>query len=61
MGAPGFFLGPWNGFTGLFSLIGEVFGPARIYAFPNTGWPYDLGFFFGFGSWVGATSGWSRK
>jgi hypothetical protein len=50
--APGFFSGLWNGFTVFFSLIGSLFWHVRIYAFPNSGFWYDLGFFFGFGTWI---------
>jgi hypothetical protein len=46
--APGFLLGLWNGFTILFALIGHIFDSSiRIYAFPNSGGWYDLGFFLG--------------
>jgi hypothetical protein len=44
---PGVFWGIWHGFTILFSLIGEIFLNHRIYAFPNSGGWYDLGFVIG--------------
>ena len=44
---PGFFLGFFHGCTILFSLIGSFFVDVRIYAFPNDGVLYDLGYFFG--------------
>jgi len=50
---PGFLYGLLHGFTVFFSLIGGLFWDVRIYAFPNSGWFYDLGFFLGFGSWAG--------
>lgn len=44
---PGFFLGFFHGYTIFFSLIGSFFVDVRIYAFPNDGILYDLGYFFG--------------
>jgi hypothetical protein len=44
---PGFLLGLLHGFTCLFALIGELFTNYRIYAFPNRGGFYDLGFVIG--------------
>jgi hypothetical protein len=44
---PGFWLGAWHGFTILFSLAGSVLLDVRIYAFPNAGLSYDIGFFLG--------------
>jgi hypothetical protein len=58
---PGFFMGLWNGFTALFSLIGSLFWDVRIYAFPNSGFWYDFGYFLGFGSWGGATAASMRQ
>lgn len=40
-------LGLLHGFTCLFALIGELFTDYRIYAFPNSGGFYDLGFVIG--------------
>jgi hypothetical protein len=57
---PGFFSGFWHGFIIFFSLIGSIFGDVRIYAFPNSGGWYDLGFFLGVGSWGGAIRANSR-
>jgi hypothetical protein len=50
---PGFFYGFLHGLTVPFSLIGAFFTDVRIYAFPNSGWWYDLGFFLGFGTLAG--------
>jgi len=50
---PGFFSGLLHGFLVLFSLIGSVFMDHRIYAFPNSGWWYDLGFFLGASAFLG--------
>jgi hypothetical protein len=52
--SPGFFAGFWNGLTIFFSLIGHLINPSiRIYAFPNSGGWYDLGFFIGVGTFCG--------
>ncbi len=51
---PGFFSGLFNGWTIFFSLIGSIFWDVRIYAFPNSGFWYDFGFFLGVGTWGGA-------
>ena len=50
---PGFFAGLIHGFLILFSLIGGIFTDNRIYAFPNSGGWYDLGFFFGASAFLG--------
>jgi hypothetical protein len=44
---PGFSSGLFHGFIVLFSLIGSIFMNIRIYAFPNSGFFYDLGFLLG--------------
>jgi hypothetical protein len=44
---PGFLMGLLHGFLILFSLIGSFFMDIRIYAFPNAGRWYDLGYFLG--------------
>jgi hypothetical protein len=44
---PGFFSGVLHGFLMLFSLIGSLFTDVRVYAFPNSGGWYDLGFVLG--------------
>ena len=55
---PGFFSGYLHGFLILFSLIGSLFTEYRVYAFPNSGWWYDLGFFLGAAVFLGgATAG----
>jgi hypothetical protein len=50
---PGFWSGLLHGFTILFSLIGSIFTDYRIYAFPNSGGWYDLGYFFGAAAFLG--------
>ena len=44
---PGFFSGLLHGFFIFFSLIGSIFMDIRIYAFPNSGFFYDLGYLIG--------------
>lgn len=44
---PGFFSGLLHGFLILLSLIGSIIFDVRIYASPNTGFFYDLGYFIG--------------
>jgi hypothetical protein len=52
-GAPGFWSGLLHGFTIFFSLVGSFFTDYRIYAFPNTGGWYDLGYFLGACAFIG--------
>lgn len=59
---PGFFLGLVQGFFIIFAFIGSLFdSDIAIYAVPNTGWSYNLGFiigaalFFGMGGAGGAS------
>jgi hypothetical protein len=49
---PGFFLGLVHGFFAIFSLIGSLIWPIRVYAFPNSGLGYDLGFVIGFAAFI---------
>lgn len=51
--SPGFLLGLFHGFTILFSLIGSTFLDVRIYAYPNTGILYDLGYIIGASMFLG--------
>ena len=53
---PGFFMGLWHGFTIAFSLIGEIFLDHRIYAFPNSGGWYDLGYVIGASAFLGGSA-----
>lgn len=52
--APGFLLGFAHGFIAFVAFIGSIFwDDVRIYAFPNAGVVYDLGFLLGLGCcWV---------
>jgi hypothetical protein len=47
----------FHGFTILFSLIGSLFTDYRIYAYPNSGGWYDLGFVFGASVFLGGGGG----
>jgi hypothetical protein len=55
----GFLLGLWQGFIfPIAFLLGLIIPEIAVYAVPNNGWPYDLGYFlgivvFGVGSWRG--------
>lgn len=44
---PGFFSGLLHGYLIVVSLVGSIFLDIRIYAFPNSGLLYDLGYFTG--------------
>ena len=46
--APGLLVGFFHGFIAIISLIGSIFLDVRVYAFPNDGFWYDLGFVVGF-------------
>lgn len=46
-GVPGFFSGILHGFLMPFSLVGSIVMDIRIYAYPNSGGWYDLGYFLG--------------
>ena len=44
---PGFWMGIVHGFLIFFTMIGSFFSDVRIYAFPNSGMFYDLGYLVG--------------
>jgi hypothetical protein len=46
--APGLWSGLVHGLTALGALIASLFWPVRPYAFPNSGFWYDVGFSAGF-------------
>ena len=56
---PGFFSGLIQGFLIVFSFLGSIFMDIRIYAFPNSGFFYDLGYLIGAAMFLGG-SGASR-
>jgi hypothetical protein len=58
--SPGFFLGLFHGFTILFAFIGSFFTEHTIYAYPNAGWPYNLGYLLGVMSFFGGSGAASR-
>jgi hypothetical protein len=43
----GFFSGLWHGLLAPWTLILRLFIDIEMYAIPNTGWFYDLGFLIG--------------
>jgi hypothetical protein len=53
---PGFFQALFHGFAAPVTLVLGWLWDGRIYAFPNTGWFYDLGFMIGLGVWGGGAA-----
>jgi hypothetical protein len=53
---PGFFAGIWHGLVAPFALVGHLFSDIRIYAFPNSGGWYDLGYVLGLSAWGGGAA-----
>jgi hypothetical protein len=58
---PGFLTGLIHGFGMVFNLISEIWSDNRIYAFPNSGSGYDIGFFLGASAFLGAGGASSRS
>lgn len=59
---PGFFLGLFHGFTIMFAFIASFFDTdIAIYALPNQGWPYDLGYLLGAATFFGGGGASSRR
>lgn len=58
---PGFWSGLLHGFTIMFSLIWSIFSDNRIYAFPNSGGWYDLGYFWGAAAFLSGSGAASRR
>ncbi len=54
MDAPGFLPGILHGLIAPFAFVGSLFTKVRMYAWPNSGVWYDLGFLIGLGAWGGA-------
>ncbi len=50
---PGFWEGMWHGLISWIMLLTEPFDKHRIYAYPNSGGFYDLGFMIGISFWFG--------
>ena len=57
---PGFFSAVVHGLLAPFALLVSIFGDARIYAYPNTGFSYDLGYLAGVFCWVFVLALWLR-
>lgn len=60
-GVPGFFSGLLHGFLILVSLVGSIFTDVRVYAFPNSGFFYDLGFAIGASAMLGGGAHTARR
>jgi hypothetical protein len=60
-GVPGFFSGLLHGFLVLVSLVGSLFTDVRVYAFPNSGFFYDLGFVIGASAILGGGAHTARR
>jgi hypothetical protein len=58
---PGFIMGFVHGCLSLFSLIGSFFWDIRVYAFPNTGRWYDVGFVLGVACFFGGLGSGSQS
>ena len=59
---PGFLLGFWHGFVAPISFVVSLFSEKiRIYAVPNTGKFYDLGFMLGISGFSGGIFAGSKK
>jgi hypothetical protein len=43
----GFFMGLWHGLLAPWTLLLRMFMDIEMYAIPNSGWFYDLGFLIG--------------
>ena len=52
----GFFMGLIHGWISPIALVVGFFSDVRVYAFPNSGWWYDLGFMLGISTWGGAAA-----
>jgi hypothetical protein len=61
IGSPGFFSGFLHGFLVLFALVASIFTDVRIYAFPNSGFWYDVGFFIGASAFLGGGAHSARR
>jgi hypothetical protein len=58
---PGFFSALLHGFLAPFALVAGILFDVRIYAYPNTGWWYDLGFLIGLMPWGGGAAVGARR
>ena len=53
---PGFLVALFHGFSAPVTLLLGWLWEGRIYAFPNSGWFYDLGFMIGLSVWGGGAA-----
>lgn len=60
-GAPGFLYGLAHGFLLPVTFIAGFFFEVAVYASPNNGWPYDLGFLIGVMVLFGGSAGSARR
>jgi len=44
---PSFLLGIWHGLLAPWTLLARIYTPIQMYACPNPGTPYDVGFIIG--------------
>lgn len=58
---PGFWMGLVHGAIAPIAFVAGLFTDVEIYAFPNTGSWYDLGFLLGVGAWGGGGAAASRR
>ena len=58
---PGFWWGLLHGWIAPLALIAELFTDYRVYAAPNSGGWYDLGFILGASSWAGSCPLWRAR
>ena len=57
----GFWSGILHGLVAPFALVGQLFTNVRVYAFPNSGGWYDLGFILGISAWGGGAAARPRR
>jgi hypothetical protein len=59
---PGFLRGLWHGLIAPIAFVGSLFrDQIAIYAFPNSGGWYDLGFLLGLSAWGGGGHAATRR
>lgn len=59
--SPGFFMALVHGLVAPIALVASLFTDVRIYAYPNTGGWYDLGFLLGLSAWGGGGAAAARR
>ncbi len=58
---PGFFFGLFHGFIAPIAFVIGLFTDTRMYAYPNSGSWYDLGFLIGISAWGGGSAVAARR